>query len=54
MGWQDGCLQGSLKDTFCNQLNHVAFSTQTKGNQHLQGNDQVYNVDSLGGPRESP
>ena len=37
--------QGSLKDTFCNHLKHVAFfNTKTKGNHHLQGNVQVYNV----------
>ena len=36
--------QESLKDTFCNHSKHVAFSTQVKGNHHLQGNVQVYNV----------
>ena len=35
---------GSLKDTFCNHLKHVAFSIKIKGNHHLQGNVQVYNV----------
>ena len=30
-------LQGSLTDTFCNHLKHVAFSTkQIRGTQHLQ------------------
>ena len=37
-------VQGSLKETFCNYLKHVAFFQQIKGNHHLQGNVQVYNV----------
>ena len=28
--------KGSLKDTFCNHLKHVAFSTKMKGHHHLQ------------------
>ena len=35
---------GLLKDTFCNHLKHVACPTKIKGNHHLQGNVQVYNV----------
>ena len=38
-------LTGLLKkDTFCNHLKHVAFSTKIKGNHHLQGNVQVYSL----------
>ena len=29
-------LQGSSKDTCCNHLRHVAFSTKIKGHHHLQ------------------
>ena len=29
-------LKHSLKDTFCNHLNHGFFNTKTKGHQHLQ------------------
>ena len=43
--------QGSLKDTFC-QFETWLFSTKTKGNHHLQGNVQVYNVRIPVGPRQ--
>ena len=36
--------QGSLRDTFCNQLKHGFFNTKVKGSHHLQGNVQVNNV----------
>ena len=39
------CHTGLLKrNSFCNHLTHVVFSTKIKGNHHLQGNVQVYNV----------
>ena len=37
------CHQGSSKDTFCS-FETWAFSTKIKGNHHLQGNVQLYNV----------
>ena len=36
--------QGSFKDTVCPFETCCFFNTKTKGNHHLQGNAQVYNV----------
>ena len=40
-----GSYSGLLKrNSFCNPLKHVAFSSKMKGHHHLQGSVQVYDV----------